>query len=205
MAPSTTTTSLSRSDRIGMYLTVVICVIAAVVVSWSVIQRVADVAPGADIPVLVPFMDETAPLPIGPDGAPIEVEVDQAVVTVSDPAPATFFALIAEPIVVGLTTLGGIVLLCLFCINLARGRAFSSSTVRIVFTAAGVLIVGWVLGSLFRTMGVNGTLAVVSDGSYEAMLLEFDFAPLFGVLALAAVGAAFQIGHRLQRETEGLV
>ena len=157
------------------------------------------------VPVLVPFMDETAPLPIGPDGAPVEVEVDQAVVTVSDPAPATFFALIAEPVVVGLTTLGGILLLCLFCINLARGRAFSSSTVRIVFTAAGVLIVGWVLGSLFRTMGVNGTLAAVSDGSYEAMLLEFDFAPLFGTLALAAVAAAFQIGHRLQRETEGLV
>ena len=204
MAPSTTT-SLSRSDRIGMYLTVAICLIAAVFLSWSVIQRVAEVAPGTDIPVLVPFMDETAPLPIGPDGAPVEVEVDQAVVTVSDPAPATFFALIAEPVVVGLTTLGGILLLCLFCINLARGRAFSSSTVRIVFTAAGVLIVGWVLGSLFRTMGVNGTLAAVSDGSYEAMLLEFDFAPLFGTLALAAVGAAFQIGHKLQRETEGLV
>src|SRR6187549_216806 len=110
MAPSTTT-SLSRSDRIGMYLTVAICVIAAVFLSWSVIQRVAEVAPGTDIPVLVPFMDETAPLPIGPDGAPVEVEVDQAVVTVSDPAPATFFALIAEPVVVGLTTLGGILLL----------------------------------------------------------------------------------------------
>lgn len=201
----TDTTTLSRSDRVGMYLTVVICVIAAVVLCWSVIQRVAEVAPGTDIPVLVPFMDETAPLPIGPDGAPVEVEVDQAVVTVSDPAPATFFALIAEPVVVGLTTLGGILLLCLFCINLARGRAFSSSTVRIVFTAAGVLIVGWVLGSLFRTMGVNGTLAAVSDGSYEAMLLQFDFAPLFGTLALAAVAAAFQLGHRLQRETEGLV
>ena len=202
---ATSTTTLSRSDRIGMYLTVAICVIAAVVVSWVVIQRIAEVAPGTDIPVLVPFMGETAPLPIGPGGEPIDVEVDQAVVTVSDPAPATFFALIAQPVVVGLTTLGGILLLCLFCINLARGRAFSSSTVRIVFTAAGVLIVGWVLGSLFRTMGVNGTLAAVSDGSYEAMLLEFDFAPLFGTLALAAVGAAFQIGHKLQRETEGLV
>ena len=204
MAPSTTT-SLSRSDRIGMYLTVAICVIAAVFLSWSVIQRVAEVAPGTDIPVLVPFMDETAPLPIGPDGAPVEVEVDQAVVTVSDPAPATFFALIAEPVVVGLTTLGGILLLCLFCINLARGRAFSSSTVRIVFTATGVLLVGWVLGSLFRTMGVNGTLAAVSDRSYEGVLFETDFGPLFGILALGAVGAAFQIGHRLQRETEGLV
>lgn len=202
---ATSTTSLSRSDRIGMYMTVAICVIAAVVATWAVIQRIAEVAPGTDIPVLVPFVGETAPLPIGPGGEMVDVDVDQAVVTVSDPAPATLFALIAQPIVVGLTTLAAIALLCLFCINLARGRAFSTSTVRIVFTATGVLLVGWVLGSLFRTMGVNGTLAAVSDRSYEGVLFETDFVPLFGILALGAVGAAFQIGHRLQRDTEGLV
>jgi len=201
----TATTSLSRSDRVGMYLTVAICVIAAVFVSWAVIQRVAEVAPGTDIPVLVPFSGETAPLPIGPDGEAIDVAVDQAIVTVSDPAPATFFALIAQPVIVGLTTLVGILLLCLFCLNLARGRAFSASTVRIVFTATGVLLVGWVLGSLFRTMGVNGTLAAVSDRSYDGVLFQTDFLPLFGILALGAVGAAFQIGHRLQRDTEGLI
>lgn len=201
----TATTSLSRSDRVGMYLTVAICVIAAVFVSWAVIQRVAEVAPGTDIPVLVPFSGETAPLPIGPDGEAIDVAVDQAIVTVSDPAPATYFALIAQPVIVGLTTLVGILLLCLFCLNLARGRAFSASTVRIVFTATGVLLVGWVLGSLFRTMGVNGTLAAVSDRSYDGVLFQTDFLPLFGILALGAVGAAFQIGHRLQRDTEGLI
>lgn len=202
---ATSTTSLSRSDRIGMYLTVAICVIAAAVVVWTVVARLAEIAPATGIPVLVPFVDEMAPLPIGPGGEPVDVEVDQAIVTVADPAPATLFALVAQPVVVGLTTLAAITLLCLFCLNLARGRAFSASTVRIVFTATVVLLVGWVLGSLFRTMGVNGTLAAVSDRSYEGVLFETDFLPLFGILALGAVGAAFQIGHRLQRDTEGLV
>jgi hypothetical protein len=202
---ATSTTSLSRSDRVGMYMTVAICAIAAAVTTWTVVARLAEIVPGSDIPVLVPFADETAPLPIGPDGALVDVSVDQAIVTVADPAPATLFALIAQPVVVGLTTLAAILLLCLFCLNLARGRAFSTSTVRIVFTATGVLLVGWVLGSLFRTMGVNGTLAAVSDRTYEGVLFETDFVPLFGILALGAVGAAFQIGHRLQRDTEGLV
>lgn len=76
---------------------------------------------------------------------------------------------------------------------------------RIVLTGVVVLLVGWVLGSLFRTMGVNGTLAAVSDREYDGVLFQTDFTVVFGILALGAIGAAFQVGHRLQRETEGLV
>lgn len=197
---STATTSLSRSDRIGMYATIVLGAIGAAVTVWVTITRLAEVLPGRDIPVLVPFIGETATLPIGPGGAEVPVEVDQ-----TDPAPATLFALIAQPIVVGLAILAGILLLCLFCFNLARGRAFAKSTVRIVLTGVVVLGVGWVLGSLFQTMAVNGTLSAVSDYSYDGVLFETDFTAVFGLLALGAIGAAFQIGHRLQREAEGLV
>lgn len=200
-----TPTSLSRSDRIGMYATIVLGAIGAAVTIWVTITRLTEVLPGRDIPVLVPFVGESATLPIGPDGAAMPVEVDQAIVTVADPAAATFFALVAQPIVVGLAILAGILLLCLFCFNLARGRAFAASTVRIVFLGTGVLLVGWVLGSLFETMSVNGALSAVSDYSYDGVLFQTDFSAAFGVLALGAIGAAFQVGHRLQRETEGLV
>ncbi len=66
-------------------------------------------------------------------------------------------------------------------------------------------MVGWILGSLFQTMSVNGALAAVSEGDYEGVLFQTDFTVVFGILALGAIGAAFQVGHRLQRETEGLV
>lgn len=201
----TPSTTLSRSDRIGMYATVVLGAIGAAATVWTAVTRLTEVLPGRGIPVLVPFVGETATLPIGPDGAPVPVDVDQAIVTVDDPAPATLFALIAEPIVVGLAILAVIVILCLFCLNLARGKAFAASTVRLVFVGTGVLLVGWVLGSMFRTMGVNGTLSAVSDYSYDGVLFQTDFGVAFAVLALGAIGAAFQIGHRLQRETEGLV
>jgi hypothetical protein len=202
---TTTPTTLSRSDRFGMYTTVVFGAIGAVVTVWIAVSRLIEVLSGRGIPVLVPFVDETATLPIGPGGSAIPVEVDQAVVIVDDPAPATLFALIAEPIVTGLAILAGIVILCLFCLNLARGKAFSTSTVRLVFIGTGVLLVGWVVGSLFRTMGVNGTLSAVSDYTYDGVLFQTDFGVVFAVLVLGAIGAAFQIGHRLQRDQEGLV
>lgn len=202
---STATTALSRSDRIGMYATIVLGAIGAAVTVWVTITRLAQVLSGGGIPVLVPFVGETATLPLGPGGAEVPVEVDQAIVTVVDPAAATFFALVAQPIVTGLATLAGILLLCLLCFNLARGRAFAASTVRILIVGTGVLLGGWVLGSLFQTMAVNGTLAAVSNREYDGVLFQTDFTIVFGVLALGAITAAFQIGHRLQRETEGLV
>jgi hypothetical protein len=202
---NTVTTALSRSDRIGMYATVVLGALGAVGTVWATVARLAEVLPGRDIPVVVPFVGETAELPLGPGGSAVTVDVDQATVTVSDPAGATLFALIAHPVVTGLAILAGIVLLCLFCLNVARGRAFAASTVRLVLTGVGVLTVGWVLGSLFETMGVNGTLAAVSDRQHDGVLFQTDFTAAFGILALGAIGAAFQVGHRLQRETEGLV
>jgi hypothetical protein len=202
---STSPTTLSRSDLIGMYGTIGLGAIGAALTVWAMIARLAEVLPERGIPVLVPFSGETAALPIGPGGTDLIVDVDRAVVTVDDPAAATFFALVAQPIVTGLAVLVGIVLLCLFCVNLARGRAFAASTVRIVTAGTGVLMAGWVLGWLFQTMGVNGALSAVSDYEYDGVLFETDFAVIFGILALGAISAAFQIGHRLQRENEGLV
>lgn len=200
-----TTPSLSRSDRIGMYATIVLGVIGAASVLFATVTRIIEVAPNRDVPVLVPFTGETAQLPIGPGGALVTVEVDQATVIVPEPAVATHFALVAQPIVIGLALLLSIALLCLFCWNLARGRAFHRSTTRIIFAAAGTVLGGWVLGSLFTTMSVNGALSAVSEYSYEGVLFSTDVVPPIVVLALSAIGAAFQIGERLRRDTEGLV
>lgn len=205
MTSTTTPTVLSRADRIGMYGTIAVAAAAAAATTWGAVARLAEVIPGRDVPVLVPFLGETAPLPIGPDGAPIDVQVEQAIVTVPRPAPATQFALVAEPIVHGLAIVAGIALLALLCWNLARGRAFARANVRIVFWGAGVLTAGWFLGSLLTTMTVNGALSAVSDYGYDGITFSTNWAVPFAILAIAAVGAAFQVGERLQRDTEGLV
>jgi hypothetical protein len=195
----------TRSDRVGIYLSVAIGAVAIGFTAWHAIARLAEVARGTDIPVLVPFLGETADLPIGPGGAPVQVAVEQATVTVAEPAAATLFALWAEPIVIALAIIAGIVVGALFCLRLARGRAFERGTARLIFLGTGILAVGWFVGSMLTTMTVNGALSAVSDYTYDGVTFSTDFAPLFGMLALAAIGAAFQIGERLQRETEGLV
>lgn len=202
---TTTTPTLSRSDRVGMYMTIALGLVGAASVVYTTIARLIEVAPGRNVPVLVPFINEKAELPIGPDGALVPVDVDQAIVTVAKPAAATQFALVAEPIVIGLALLAVIVLLCAFCWNLARGRAFDRSTTRIIFAGAGTVLAGWAIGSLFTTMSVNGALSAVSEYSYEGVLFSTDFTPPIVALALGAIGAGFQIGERLRRDTEGLV
>ena len=53
-------TRLDRSDTIGMYATVGIALIAVVATIWQVVLRLGEVLPGRNVPVLVPFIDETA-------------------------------------------------------------------------------------------------------------------------------------------------
>lgn len=205
MSSDSTTTRLSRTDRMGMYLTIPLAAIGIAITAWTTVTRLAEVLPGRNVPVLVPFVGESADLPIGPGGATTQVMVDQATVTVPQPAAATQFALVAEPIVVGLTIVSGIALLAVVCWNLARGRAFSRANVRLVVAGSFVLLGGWFLGSILTSMTVNGALSAVSDYTYDGIIFSTDWVVLFGILALAAVGAAFQIGERLQRDTEGLV
>jgi hypothetical protein len=195
----------SRSDRVGMYLTIALGAIGAAATLWFTIARLVEVAPNRDVPVLVPFTGETAKLPIGPNGSLVATQVEQATVVVPHPAAATYFALVAEPIVVGLTILALIALLCIFCWKLARGQAFHRSTTRVAMAAAFTVLGGWAIGSLFTTMTVNGALSAVSNYTYEGILFSTDFTPVFAALALGAIGAAFQIAERLRRETDGLV
>ncbi|MFG6493658.1 hypothetical protein [Microbacterium sp. P03] len=199
------TPQLSRSDRTGMYLYAVLSLAGIVAVVAWVVSRLVEVASARSIPVLVPFTGETAPLPIGPAGSAVDVSVDRAVIDVADPAPATLFAVWAQPVVVGLTLIALIAIAGLFCLRLARGRAFRRGTARLMYTGAGVVAVGWVLGSILSNMTVNGALAAVSDRSYDGVVFESDLTPVFVILVLTAVATAFQIGERLQRETEGLV
>ncbi|WP_448005960.1 hypothetical protein [Agromyces bauzanensis] len=205
MTHDTTQTGLSRADRVGMYTTMALAAGGIVIVAWLAITRLVEVLPGRNVPVLVPFVDEVARLPIGPGGAMVDVAVDQAIVTVPRPAPATQFALVAEPLVHGLAIIAGIALLAMFCWNLAGGRAFSRGNVRLVMWSAAVLTLGWFVGTILTNMTVNGALSAVSDYEYDGVVFAWNWVPFFAILALGAIGAAFQVGERLQRDVTGLV
>jgi hypothetical protein len=207
MTVTTDETRLSRGDRLTMYFTIALGGVATGIVLWDAVARLLEVIPGRDVPVVVRFVGEPADLAIGQGGAAVDATVSQALVTVPQPAAATQFALVAEPIVHALAIIAGILLLGRFCWNLARGRVFARGTVRLVWWGAGVLTAGWFVGGILTKMTMNGALSAISRYEYEpdVSTVGTDWVPIFGLLALAAIGAAFQIGEKLQRETEGLV
>lgn len=197
--------TLDRADRIGMYMSIVLVAMGAVLAVVAAVERLREVAGAGPIPVLVPLKGETAALPLGPDGAAVDVTVEAATVQVSDPAPATLFALWAQPVWTALVVCAGLVLAALFFLRLARGRAFTRGSVHLVYWATGVVTAGWLGGTILTNMTTNGALSALSDYTYEAVVFDVSLAPALAILLLAAVGGALDIGERLQRDTEGLV
>lgn len=196
---------VKRSDRISLYLSAGVAVVAIAAGGVGTVSRLMEVAPGHDIPVLVRLENEQAALPIGPDGAMVTVDVETATVLVEDPAPATLFALWAEPIAQFLVIAVAMVIAAAFMVRLARGRAFERGTARLAYGGGAAVAFGWFAETMLTNMTVNGALSAVSDYSYEGALFEVGLGPFVAVLVMAAVGVALQIGERLQRATEGLV
>lgn len=200
-----TSRSPDRADRIGMYMSIVLVAIGAGLTIFGAIGRLREVASSSATPVLVPLAGETADLPLGPDGALVQAEVETAVVHVSDPAPATLFALWAQPIWGSVFIIAGLVIAAMFFLRLARGRAFTAGAARLAFIGAGTLLIGWFGSSMLTNMTTNGALSALSDYSYDSVIFEVSFAPALAFLVLGAIGTALQIGERMQRDTEGLV
>ncbi|MFP5359391.1 MAG: hypothetical protein ACLGHM_02680 [Actinomycetes bacterium] len=201
----TDTPQLDRPDRVGMYVSIAIVALAAVLAIVSAVGRLVEVGDGTDVPVTVPLTGETAALPLGPNGAAVEAVVQTATVTVPQPAPATLFALYAEPVWLALMVIVGVAFAAAFFLRLARGLAFERGTSRLVYVAAGVLLVGWFVGGVLTNMTVHGALSAVSDYTYDSISFEVSLVPFFVYLVVGAFAAALQIGERLQRDTEGLV
>ena len=199
------TQPIAKSDRFGLYASVVFAAIGIANIVTDTIARLREVAPGHDIPVLVRLAGESAQLPLGPGGSAVAAQVETVTVIVADPAPATLFALWAQPIVAGLSWSVGLVLAAMFCVRLARAQVFTRGTYRLTYLAAGVLTVGWFVGGILTNMTTNGALSAISDYSYDAVTFDVGWKQFLGVLVLAAVGVALQVGERLQRDTDGLV
>ena len=192
------------TDRAALGLTVVI---GAGVTVWTVVQAVISLAaiiPNRNVPVTASFADTPATLPLGPGGAAVEVVTQQAVIEVSGLIPIVYVSLILAEVVYALTVIVAILCACLVIRNLIRGRAFVLANLGLVGVATIAVGLGFILTWLFSTMGANGAVASLG-GDYENSGSGIDPLVIFGLAALGALTAAFQVGTRLQKETEGLV
>lgn len=103
-------------------------------------------------------------------------------------------------------------------IMLLRGRPFTRALPHVIGAAAVAVVIGGVGGQVAGAFGRTATVEYLGarevtggdDGSgpYPGLSLftmNLDFAPIGWALGLALVAAAFQIGVRMQKDTEALV
>jgi hypothetical protein len=135
----------------------------------------------------------------------VPATVDTATVVVHDPAPATLFALYAQPVWNSVIICTCLVIAALFFLRIARGQAFTQRTVRLTYAGAAVVTGGWLGSVMLTNMTTNGALSAVSEYTYESVNFEASLIPMLAVLLLAAMAGALQLGERLQRDTDGLI
>jgi hypothetical protein len=198
---------LSRGDTIGFALFLIGGVAIAVAAVVQSVVAIAQVLPNRDITLLAPFVATEAQAPLGPDGAPVAVQLDSASVTVASLQPAALGALVISHVLVAVAMVTVVTLLLILCFGILRGRIFSRAHTALVTAAGLVAIAGMYFVPFFHNMAVNGALALLSDGTYDrAVVGTVDLLSIFGVaFVVALAGTAFAVGDRLQRDTEGLV
>lgn len=206
MTNTTTPPAIKRSDAIGLWIFMAAGAAIAVWVTWAAVSRIVEVLPNRDIQVLGWFSGTPAEAPIGVDGADVTVELGQAVVTASELPAASLWALVIQQVVLVIAVLTVVGALVWLSRNVSRSIVFSRTNTVLVSTAGIVGLVGYFAVPFFGNMAANGAFAVISERTFENVIITLDpFALVLAAFVVALLSTVFAIGERLQRDTEGLV
>lgn len=197
---------MSRWDAASMAIFMIIGAAFAVFTVVRSVIRTVEVLGGGDVRVFAQFAGTMAEAPIGPDGAPVPVELDTAYLIAPELPIASLGALVIEQIVISVSVVTVVACLLLLTWNVLHGRVFSKTNTQLVGTAGIVAFFGVALAPFFANMGANGAFAWISDRTFDNVILAADLTQLFTVAFIAALAATtFTVGDRLRRDTEGLV
>lgn len=122
--------------------------------------------------------------------------------------PGSVRALLITSVILGaLITIGICAVVAWLCLRVFIGRPFVRSATWGIGIVAILVIAGGMGGVLLRSIANAEIVDVLelSGAGLPVFLATVDLAPLGWALALAVVAGAFEIGQRMQRETEGLV
>lgn len=168
------------------------------------VRRIVDLA-GSDPTTLTGVgLAEPVPADVGGSAAVVSAEYDTVTLVIAGLSDGSRAALIAAAVLTSLLTIGICAVLAWLCLRVFVGKPFvRSATWGIGGVAILTLLAG--LGAPFLR-GIASTEAVMQVGADDALLIaDVDLAPLGWAFALIVVAGAFEIGQRLQRDTEALV
>jgi hypothetical protein len=203
-----------RVRALGLIEKVILGIIAGAAAAIGVVEVVLTV--GRVIGTLTDRVVTVAGIALAETAAPVFTEASARVVTADydsvtlaiEGLPTNIRALLVAAFVLGtLVTIGVCAAVAWLCLRVFLGRPFVTSATWAIGLVA-ILIIAGQLGSALLTSIANAEIASYLGAAGDQLpvfLAEVTLAPLGWGLALAVVAAAFEIGQRLQRETEGLV
>lgn len=201
-SPSTRTTrALSLIEKTILGFIAGAAAAIGVVTLVLLVQRVVGLAAQETIDVAgVILTDPTFAGVPGATGA-----IDSVTLAVDGLNAASRGWLIAASIMAALVTVAVCAAVAWLCVRVFLGRPFVRSATWAIGVVAIMVMVGGVGASLFTGIAHAEVALFLDTDALPAFLVEVDLAPFGWGIALAVVAGAFEIGQRMQRDTEGLV
>lgn len=204
----------SRNGRLTKVEGATLGLVATGAVSIGIAAVVGAISAGIEVfgsPVAVVLPVENAGMAgiAGADGV-AAAEYTQSVVSFETLDAGARWLLLTEAVLPAIATVTVCAALWWLGLSLIRQRAFRPSMVPVLATAAFALVVSGMIAPLFGAFGraeaVEQLAASGADvAEFWMFMYSVDLAPVGWGIALALVATAFEVGQRLQRETEGLV
>lgn len=159
------------------------------------------------VAVSMPVHDAEVPSLAGAAGV-TSAEFTESTVSFETLDAGVRWLLLGETVLPALATIAVCMTLWWLGFSLIRQRAFRRSMVPVLATASLSLIVAGMiaplLGGIARAEAVKALPESASD-LFWTFLVRLDASPIGWGIALALIAAAFEVGRRMQRDTEGLV
>ncbi|WP_395640398.1 hypothetical protein [Pseudolysinimonas sp.] len=192
-----------RNRALGLAEKTILGFIAGAATAIGVVEivfLVGRIIAGASGPVTLSGVPTTEPLDAGFGGATFDT-----VTLMTDLTTGGRAAFIAAGILTSLLTLGICAVVVWLCLRVFVGKPFvGSATWGIGIVAILVVVVALGRPALLGVANAEAAAALDLD-QLPVFLVAFDPAPIGWAFALMVVTAAFEIGQRLQRDTEALV
>lgn len=199
------------AERSGLLTIQFLAIVFAAVTLGAGAIAVANALGGESVELALPA---SAALPSNAIGDPDAAGVPRilngtfttAMVSIADLGPVTRGVTALGAGLSALTYVAIALAVAHLCWRLHKGNPFVTSATRSVWLAAAALSIGSLLSQFL--LGFATWLAIDElrlDAAQFPLEMHLDLIPILAGLALLLIASAFQLGERMQRDTEGLV
>ncbi|RWZ59512.1 hypothetical protein ELQ92_11775 [Labedella populi] len=202
-----TPTGLTRADTFALWLFTGVTAFFGVAVLVSAIPAIVELF-GDEVPFSLSASQNVPPDAASGTARIVSGSFDRAQLLVSGVELWPRIALAVSIALASLCSAAVAATVVALCLGILSGRPFVRSVTWVLTTASLVLIAGSLLGAFFNTMAMFSIVAAINPDPSDTVFpfaSEYDFTALLIGLVFGAVATAFQLGQRMQRDTDGLV